>query len=59
MEERLDRLDAAREALSLRQAENGPRRLRENAAKPNRPQALDNKGTGEMADFARSMISEA
>ena len=59
MEERLGRLDAAREALSLRQAENGPPRLRENAAKPNRPQAFDNKGTGEMADFARSMISEA
>jgi hypothetical protein len=34
MEERLGRLDAAREALLLRQAETGPRRLRENEAKP-------------------------
>jgi hypothetical protein len=45
MEGRLGRLDAAREALALRQAENGSRGLRENAAKRNRPQALDNKGT--------------
>ena len=59
MEERLGRLDAAREALSLRQAGNGPPSLRENAAKPNRPQVFDNKGTVEMVDFVRSMISEA
>jgi hypothetical protein len=59
MEDRLGRLDAAREALALRQAENGPRGLRENAAKPNRPQALDNKGNRETADSAPSIISEA
>src|SRR5271170_2305573 len=49
MEDRLGRLDAAREALALKQAENGPRGRRENAAKRNRPQALDNKGNREMA----------
>ena len=59
MEERLGRLDAAREALSLRQAENGPQAFRENAAQSNRPQAFDNKGTRETVDFAPSMISEA
>jgi hypothetical protein len=58
MEDRLGRLDAAREALALRQAENGSRGLRENAAKRNRPQALDNKGNREMADSAASIISE-
>jgi len=58
MAERLDRLDAAREALSLRQ-ESGLPRLRDNAAKPNRLQALDAKGNGETAGFAPSMISEA
>jgi hypothetical protein len=56
MEDRLGRLDAAREALELRQAAPG---LRENAAKRNRPQALDNKRNREMADSAVSMISEA
>ena len=50
MEERLGRLDAAREALAVRQAENGRPRLGENAAKRNRPQALDNKGNRETAD---------
>jgi hypothetical protein len=59
MEDRLGRLDAAREALALRQAENSPSRLRENAAKPNAPQASDNKGNGETVDFAPSTISEA
>jgi hypothetical protein len=59
MAERLDRLDAAREALALRQAESGPRRLREKTAQPNRPQAIESKGNGETADFAPSMISEA
>jgi hypothetical protein len=53
MEDRLGRL-----ALALRQAENGSRGLRENAAKRNRPQALDNKGNREMADSAASIISE-
>jgi hypothetical protein len=57
MAERLDRLDAAREALALRDTEGGLRR-REDAAQSNRAQALDNKGTGETADFAPSTISE-
>jgi hypothetical protein len=56
MEEKLERLDAAREALALRQAERGPR---ENAAKSNGLQALDNTENREMADFAPSMIPEA
>jgi hypothetical protein len=59
MEERLGRLDAAREALALRQAENGPRRLRGNAAQPNQRQAFDNKGNRETADSAAPIISEA
>ena len=59
MEDRLGRLDAAREALALRQAERGPQAFRENAAKANAPQALDNTENGEMDDFAPSMISEA
>jgi hypothetical protein len=58
MAERLDRLDAAREALALRQAENGLRR-RDDEAQSTRSEALDNKGTGETADFAPSTISEA
>ena len=52
MEERLGRLDAAREAVALRQGESGPESVRANAAKLNRPQAFDIKGNGEMADFA-------
>src|ERR1700734_4168789 len=56
IEDRLRRLDAAPEALELRQAAPG---LRENAAKRNRPQALDNKRNREMADSPPSMISEA
>jgi hypothetical protein len=59
MEDRLGRLDAAREALASREAESGPRRLHANAAKRNRPQALDNKESRETADSAPSMISEA
>ena len=59
MEDRLGRLDAAREALAGRQAEGGPSGFRENAAKRNRPQALDNKRNREMADSPASMISEA
>jgi hypothetical protein len=59
MEDRLGRLDAAREALASRQAESGPPTLRANAAKRNRPQALDNTGNGEMADSPPPMISEA
>jgi hypothetical protein len=59
MEERLGRLDAARAALSLRQAENGPTGFRANAAKRNPPQAADIKGNGETADSPPLMISEA
>ena len=59
MEDRLGRLDAAREALAVRQAERGPQAFRENAAKRNRPQPLDIKENPEMADSAPSIISEA
>jgi hypothetical protein len=58
MEDRLARLDAAREALALRQAERPPG-LRANAAKRNRPQVLDNTGNREMADSPPLMISKA
>ena len=58
MEDRLGRLDEAREALALRQAESGLPRLCENAAKRNRPQVLDNKRNREMSDSAPPMISE-
>ena len=50
MEERLGRLDAAREALALRRAEGGPSRSRAKTAKQNRPQALDITRNREMAD---------
>jgi hypothetical protein len=55
MEDRLGRLDAAREALALRQGSSG---LRENSAKRNRPQALENTGNREKADSPPPMISE-
>jgi hypothetical protein len=55
LEDRLGRLDAAREASALRQASPG---LRANAAKRNRPQAFDNTGKRETADSPRPMISE-
>jgi hypothetical protein len=55
MEDRLCRLDAAREALALKQASPG---LRANAAKRNGPQALDNTGNSEKADSPPPMISE-
>jgi hypothetical protein len=58
MAQRLDRLDAAREALALREAESAPRR-REDEANPDRAQALEDKARGEIADFAASAISEA
>ena len=51
MEERLGRLDAAREALALRHG-GGAEALRDNAAKSNRRQAFDIKRNREMADFA-------
>jgi len=59
MEDRLGRLDAAREALALRQAKTVEKAPRENAAKRKRPQALDIKRNGEMADSPPPMISEA
>ena len=52
MEERLGRLDAAREALAMREADSGLRKPRENLAKPNWPQVSEKKGNREMADFA-------
>jgi hypothetical protein len=57
MADRFDRLDAAREALALREAETGLRR-REGEAQSNRAQTLDRKGAGETPDFAPSIISE-
>ena len=59
MEEKLERLDAAREALAQREAERGPQAFRENAAQSNAPQVLDNTENGEMDDFAPSTISGA
>jgi hypothetical protein len=58
MEDRLGRLDAAREALALREAETAAKALRENAAKRNGPQPLDITQNGEMADSPAPMISE-
>ena len=58
MEDRLGRLDAAREALALRQAETAAKATPENATKRNGPQPLDLKQNGEMADLPRLMISE-
>ena len=59
MADRLDRLDAARESLAFRDAE----KARQGCARTRRnqtgPQAVDNKGNGETADFAPSIISEA
>jgi hypothetical protein len=55
MEDRLCRLDAAREALALKQASPG---LRATEAKRNGPQALDNTGNRETADSPPPMISE-
>jgi hypothetical protein len=55
MEDRLGRLDAAREALAVRQASPG---LRANVAKRNRPQALDKTGNRETTDSPPPMISE-
>jgi hypothetical protein len=59
MEDRLGRLDAAREALALRQAKTAKKAPLENAAKRKRPQALDIKRNGEMTDSPPSIISEA
>jgi hypothetical protein len=59
MEDRLGRLDAAREALALRQAKTAEKGPGENPAKRKRRQALDIKRNGEMADSPPPMISEA
>ena len=59
MEERLGRLDAAREVLAFRQGEGPVKRLRKKTAKRNRPQALDIAQNREMADSAPPTISEA
>jgi len=58
MAERLARLDAARETLILREVEGQPG-LRDNVARSNQAQVPDNKGNGETADFAPSIISVA
>lgn len=57
MAERLDRLDAARETLALREAEGGPR-TSAGAAKLNRAEVLENKANDETADFVPSILSE-
>jgi hypothetical protein len=59
MEERLNRLDAAREVLALKQAETTAKPPREKTAKRNRPQASDIKENREIVDSAPPMISEA
>ena len=59
MEDRLGRLDAAREALALRRAESGPSSSRAKTAKRNRPQVLDITPNREMVDSPLPMISEA
>ena len=58
MEERFGRLDAAREALALRQDEAAAKAPDGKTAKRNGPQAVDSKANGEMADLALSIISE-
>jgi hypothetical protein len=59
MEDRLGRLDAAREALALRKAKTAANASRENPAKRNGPQPLDFAQNGEMTDSPPPMISEA
>ena len=59
MEDRLGRLDAAREALALRQAKTGAKAPHEKTAKRKRPQAVDITQNGEMANSPPPMISEA
>ncbi|HEY1453559.1 MAG TPA: hypothetical protein VGF57_08865 [Roseiarcus sp.] len=56
MTHRLHRLDAAREVVASRTAARGQLA---NAAQSDGPQAIDNKGNGETADFAPPIISEA
>jgi hypothetical protein len=59
MEDRLGRLDAAREALALRQVKTIEKTRCENPTKRKRRQALDIKRNGEMVDSPPPMISEA
>ena len=58
-EDKLGRLDAAREALALRQAKTAEKAPGENPTKRKRPQALDIKRNGEMTDSPPPIISEA
>jgi len=58
MAERLDRLDAARETLALRGAEQGLCR-RADEAQSDVAQVLENKASGETADISPSTISGA
>jgi hypothetical protein len=59
MEDRLGRLDAAREVLALRQVKTAEKAPRENPAKRKRRQAIDIKRNGEIADSPPPLISEA
>src|SRR5271167_4226128 len=59
MEDRLGRLDAAREALALGRAKTTEKAPCENPAKRKRPQALDIKRNRETADSPLPIISEA
>ena len=59
MEDRLGRLDAAREVLALRQAQTAANASRENPAKRNGPQAFDITQNREMTDSPPPMIPEA
>src|SRR5580693_2256965 len=59
MEDKLGRLDAAREALALRSAKTAETAPCENPAKRKRPQALDIKRNGEMTDSLPPILSEA
>ena len=52
MEDRLGRLDAAREVLALRQAYSRHAWASRERSETNRPQALDNKENRETADFS-------
>jgi hypothetical protein len=58
MAERFERLDAARDALELREAEGDPRRPSDQA-KSNHAEVLEKKRNGETGNFAPSIISEA
>ena len=58
LERALDLIGGQRGA-ALRRAETAAKTLRANAAKRNRPQALDNTENRETADSAPAMISEA